>query len=441
MLIVSRRSALLVFPLLLAGCPTPQAPCDPTREDCSAQGQPKASQAPRTWCDVIGEYMSGFECLTLAGEVDVESFGPSRDRLSEGTLSTCFGGELPSEIPRKTQPAMLPTYSQDFSSEVAGQSGLDLQKLGTWLPNANIKAGNGSKVSVEISFDALERTQISDISLGFRAKLLRSSAKSTIAKLDSCLRRLCRPEYLTVVEVLTGYPKITITTEGEFDFQSQLGWDTDKVDIGAGGSGEISRARKITMKRKKSAGPIVVAARVLSLSESMNQDGLCDPSSYETAAPREAGTRVAENTKKTNKEEKPAKETSKSDKASSSGSEEYVQLDLFADGLKESVRRILSGKGDDPKEVKVGKKRFKIGDTITLSQKEEVVVVNEEPVSYPNGKKLSFGSNCQIEAGGELEILGFYMGMTPEALVRYKGSGQAQDNKACPSGVMFFYLL
>jgi hypothetical protein len=231
--------------------------------------------------------MAGFECLTLAGSVDIEMFGPGRESLSEGTLSSCFGGRLPSDIPKKTQKAQLPTYSQDWSNQLQNETGLDLQKVGAWLPNASIEGSKNTQVRVDISFDDLERVQLSNIAPAFRSKIASTTEKSTLGNLDSCRKRLCKPGYLAVVEVLRGYPKITITTDGTFDMGSQVGWDTKKVDIGANTEGGADKKNKIVMERSKTDGPVVVAARLMNLSESMNIDSLCSDD-----AMTKAGTEV-----------------------------------------------------------------------------------------------------------------------------------------------------
>lgn len=245
--------------------------CHPKENKTSAELPPP----PKNWCSSVSGDLAGFECLTLAGAVDLEMFGPGREMLSEGSLSSCFGGRLPVEIPKKTQKAQLPSYSQDWSRQIQNETGLNLQQVGAWLPNASIDGGKSTQVRVEISFDELERIQLSNIAPAFRSKIASTTEKSTLGTLDSCRKRLCKPSYLAVVEVLSGYPKITITTDGKFEASSQIGWDAKKVDIGVNTDGGSANKNTIVMERSKTAGPVVVAARLTSLSESMTTDDLC----------------------------------------------------------------------------------------------------------------------------------------------------------------------
>jgi hypothetical protein len=396
----------------LAGCPKPKA-------DQPKQPDPIPA-APTSWCDSIGGYMKGFECLTLAGEVDLASFGPSRDQLSEGTLASCFGGKLPSEIPVKTQSAMLPSYRQDWSSQFDANSGLDLQKVSTWLPNANLKGERNRNVTVEISFESLERVQISDVAQTFRSKIAGSSAKSTLGRLDSCRKRLCKAEYLTVVEVLRGFPKITISTDGEFNYDTQIGWDAQKVDIGVNSEGGTKNKSALVMQRAKDAGPVVVAARVLSLSNSMSTDDLCKDDAMSLGGTEKSGGTSGSTDKTTNAPTPPTKPSTSAEEAA----------------RRETVRKLLGG--ESLKNYAAPDHTWTIGDLYTLPKREDAYLVNEAPVSSLDGKhSFKFGDTCTLDAGEQVKIVGFYKeGLFTEALVKYTGGARA--TYACPPGALFF---
>lgn len=411
----ARHFASGFFSLLWLGCPRPQDKATP------GPAPAPLPAAPTSWCDSINGYMKGFECLTLAGEVDLASFGPARDQLSEGTLASCFGGKLPGEIPVKTQAAMLPTYSQDWSSQLDSSTGLDLQRVSSWLPSATLKGDRSRAVKVEISFESLERLQVSDVALAFRSKIAGSTAKSTLGRLDSCRKRLCKANYLTAVEVLRGYPKITITSDAAVNLDSQAGWESSSVDLGVNVEGGNKRQSKLVMQRAKDAGPVVVAARLVSLAESMSSDNLCADDAMSAA-----GSEARKPSEKPVEPPPPAV-----------GPPPPADANPALEARRAVVTKLLAGESE-PKSYSDGSKTWKIGDKLSTSQREEVLLMNLSPVSSADGKRrFQLGDTCTLDAGASLQVVGFYKeGLFTEALVKYSGAGGV--SYACPPGALFF---
>jgi hypothetical protein len=191
------------------------------------------------------------------------------------------------------------------------------------------------------------------------------------------------------------------------------------------------------MQRSKEAGPVVVAVRSMSLAESMSTDDLCGENAMALA-----GTEVSTPTKTEKPDPKPTKVDPKATKVDPKPAEKPPANNQdFEAGLKTSIKRILNGTGDDPKQVELAGKKYKIGDKINLTAREDAVVANEEGVISKDGKRtFQFGDSCTIDAGETVQIMGFNTtGLFTEALVKYIGAGSAAYS--CPFGTLFFRFL
>jgi hypothetical protein len=108
---------------------------------------------------------------------------------------------------------------------------------------------------------------------------------------------------------------------------------------------------------------------------------------------------------------------------------------------KAEVEKILGGKSD-VKEVKVGEKTLKVGDTALISKWEWVDVMNLTPVKSANStfvfKERGWFDSCGVDDGGTIKILGFTDDKA-RALVEYTTprGAEAAGTKA-PSGIQYF---